>query len=174
MHSALCPPPQNLEPFSEPHRTGLPQAADIRAQIQKILESTLFSKCGRLTRFISFAAQHVLRGTGEPLKEYVVGVEVFDRACSYDPRIDPIVRVEARRLRSKLDSYYSSVGREDPVLIEFPKGTYAPVFRTRTSYQTMLRVMVANDVGSQLAMAVLPFTLLTAKGLDDGFAARFN
>jgi serine/threonine-protein kinase len=117
----------------------------------------MFSSCRRLTRFISFATQHALSGSGEPLKEYIVGVEVFDRSAGYDPRIDPIVRVEARRLRSKLSSYYASAGREDPVLIEFPKGAYAPVFRTRTS-------------PASAAMTVQPFELLTVNELDRSFA----
>jgi len=149
--------------------SGLLEPADVRAQIRKITESTLFSNCGRLTRFIYFAAQHVLERTGEPLKEYVIGVEVFDRTPAYDPRIDPIVRVEARRLRSKLNSYYASVGEGDPVLVEFPKGTYAPVFRARTSTRPMPRLMSA--AAAPLAMTVLPFAALTAGGLDNGFAA---
>jgi TolB-like protein len=169
MLPAFSAPSGIPEPFSEAHQTGLPQPADVRAQLQKILESTLFSKCERLTRFISFAAQHSLTGARGPLKEYVIGIEVFDRTSGYDPRIDPIVRVEARRLRSKLESYYASVGREDPVLVEFPKGTYAPVFRARTPPQAMLRVV--DDPTSQLAMTVLPFAPLTANGLDNRFAA---
>jgi serine/threonine-protein kinase len=160
---------RSLEPFGETNKTSLPEPTEIRAQVQKILKSRMFSHSERLIRFISFAAQHALNGTGEPLKEYVVGVEVFDRTPAYDPRIDPIVRVEARRLRSKLECYYASVGREDPVLVEFPKGTYVPIFRIRTSTQTMLRLV--NDSTSRLAVAVLPFAPLTRKGLDNGFAA---
>src|SRR5436190_20388594 len=117
MQADLGVPSRSLEPLSEAHKTGLPEPVDVRAQVRKILESALFSNCERLTRFISFAAQHVLSGTGEPLKEYVLGVEVFDRTSAYDPRIDPIVRVEARRLRSKLNSYYATVGREDHALV---------------------------------------------------------
>ena len=61
----------------------------------------------------------------------MIGVEVFDRGPSYDPRLDPIVRVEARRLRAKLLLYYEGEGKDDGLVIEFPKGTYQPVFRTR-------------------------------------------
>jgi serine/threonine-protein kinase len=136
--------------------------------VQRILGSRIFSQSARLARFISFAAQHALGGTGEPLKEYVVGVEVFDRTPAYDPRIDPIVRVEARRLRSKLASYYASFGRDDPVFIEFPVGTYTPVFRTRSCPAI---VAVVRDPAPGLALAVLPFAPLTTAGADNGFAA---
>ena len=53
-------------------------------------------------------------------------MEVFDRKPDYDPRVDPIVRVEARRLRAKLKAYYEGDGSADAVLIEFPSGSYAP------------------------------------------------
>jgi hypothetical protein len=75
--------------------------------------------------------EKALLGEGEQLKEYLLGVEVFDKGQSYDPRIDPIVRVEAARLRSKLRDYYQSQGQTDSVLIEFEKGSYAPAFQRR-------------------------------------------
>ena len=63
----------------------------------------------------------------QQVKESVLGREVYDRGAGYDPRTDPIVRVEARRLRAKLKAYYEGEGRDDLVRIEFPTGTYAPV-----------------------------------------------
>ena len=111
---------------------------DVQEQVRRILASRIFSRSARLTRFVSFATQHALHGNGESLKEYVLGVEVFDRPSAYDPRIDPIVRVEARRLRSKLASYYASVGRDDPVIVEIPKGTYTPVFRRQSCPTTIV------------------------------------
>ena len=71
--------------------------------------------------------EQTLDEKGDQLKEQLVGVEVFDRKGDYDPRTDPIVRVEAMRLRSKLKAYYTSAGRPDCVLIELPKGAYVPV-----------------------------------------------
>jgi TolB-like protein/Flp pilus assembly protein TadD len=64
-------------------------------------------------------------------KEYVIGVEVFDRGSSYNPSTDPIVRIQAGRLRSKLAEYYRTEGEHDPLVIELPKGTYVPVFHER-------------------------------------------
>ena len=168
MDPNLSVPSRGLEPFGETTKIRLPEPVEVYAQVKRILESRIFSNCGRLNRFISFAAQHALKCTGEPLKEYVIGVEVFDRTSAYDPRIDPIVRVEARRLRSKLNSYYASVGREDPVLIEFPKGTYAPSFCIRTLPP---RARVGDHPLPRLVMSVLPFAPLTTKAVGPGFAA---
>jgi hypothetical protein len=71
----------------------------------------------------------VLDGRTEPLKEYVIGVEVFDKDESFDPRVDAIVRVEAGRLRTKIKEYYGEEGRSDPVRIEIAKRCYVPKFR---------------------------------------------
>jgi len=84
-------------------------------------------------RFLRLAVEATLGQEQGKLKEYLIGVEVFDRNGHYDPRVDPIVRVEARRLRSKLAQYYETEGRNDPVVIAFPKGGYVPVFEKHTS-----------------------------------------
>src|SRR5712692_9721443 len=103
----------------------------VHAELEKILGGEAFAQSERLKRFLRLAVEEVLQGRGRQLKEYLIGVEVFDRHHAYDPRIDPIVRVEAHRLRSKLEEYYRTEGREDHVLIDLPKGTYVPVFRKR-------------------------------------------
>jgi Tol biopolymer transport system component len=82
---------------------------------------------------LRFTVESVLAGRGDQIKEYLLGVEVFDREVSYNPQIDPIVRVEAGRVRSKLKEYYEKEGRQDPVVIEFPKGSYVPVFEVRNA-----------------------------------------
>src|SRR5882672_2323826 len=114
-----------------PSHVALPAripARSVEEQLLRILASKPFAQSARMTRFLRFTVERALRGQSDQLKEYVIGVEVFDRKGSYDPRVDPIVRVEARRLRSKLKNYYDGDGRLDEVIIEFPKGTYAPVF----------------------------------------------
>lgn len=110
---------------------GSSSPGEIRLQLERILASPLFSGAQRLERFLSFTVGKTLRGEADEIKEYLLGVEVFDRGESFDPRIDPIVRVEARRLRDKLKEYYEGEGREDPVRIELPKGSYVPSFRLR-------------------------------------------
>ena len=143
--------------------TPVPADNDVVTQIQRIQASRLFSRSERLCRFLHFAANHALSGNGQRLKEYLVGVEVFDRGPAYDPRIDPIVRVEARRLRAKLKAYYASTGRDDQLRIEFPKGTYSPVFRFRTSPRVKLKP------AADAAIAVLPFESLTNSTAHESF-----
>lgn len=100
----------------------------VEAELQKILTSPLFSKSPRHSRFLSFVVNKALAGEAESVKEYLIGVEVFDRRSGYDPGSDPIVRAEARRLRARLAEYYREFGQHDAVHIELPKGTYVPVF----------------------------------------------
>ena len=109
---------------------GMPREA-VEEQLSRLFESPGFVASERLRRFVRFTVDATLEGEAARIKEYVVGVEVFDRGEDYDPRIDPIVRVEAGRLRSKLDEYYSGPGRDDPIRIRFPKGGYVPVFEAR-------------------------------------------
>ena len=86
-----------------------------------------FAKSERLKRFLSFTVERVLAGDTADLKEYVIALEVFDRSPDYNPKVDAVVRVEARRLRSRLDQYYATEGLQDPIRIQFPSGTYVPV-----------------------------------------------
>src|SRR6185295_554444 len=101
----------------------------------------------------------------------IIGVEVFDRKPDYDPRIDPIVRVEARRLRAKLKAYYTSSGRGDQIMIGLPKGAYLPFFKTRTVAAQDLHTLVAVPKGPvKKSIAVLPFSNLAQGGEDDYFS----
>ena len=101
----------------------------IVAQLDRVLSSKAFRQADRLKRFLSFTVQETIAGRGEQLKEFVIGVEVFGKGPSFDPRSDPIVRVQARRLRAQLARYYSEEGQADETLIELPKGGYTPVFK---------------------------------------------
>ena len=100
----------------------------IEAELHKILASTEFAHSERHRRFLRFTVERALQGHADQLKEYVLGVEVFDRGTAFDPRTDSIVRTEATRLRSKLNEYYQTQGRNDRVIIEFRKGSYRPIF----------------------------------------------
>jgi TolB-like protein len=106
-----------------------PTSDDVRLQLDRLLASAVFANAGRMSRFLRFVVERTLAGEGERLKEYVVGIEVFDRATDYDPRVDSIVRVEAARLRSKLAEYYAGEGRGDAVVVTLPKGGYAAVVK---------------------------------------------
>jgi Tol biopolymer transport system component len=104
-------------------KTLLPAA--VQAELQRILISEPFRQAERMQRFLKFTV------TADPseLKEAVIGVQVFDRDPGYDPKTDSIVRVEARRLRTKLAEYYTGEGAGSAVRIELPKGSYVPLIR---------------------------------------------
>jgi TolB-like protein/Tfp pilus assembly protein PilF len=125
-----------------------------RQQLERILSSATFRQVDRLRRFLGFVANESLDGRGDQLKEYVIGVQVFDKDSSFDPRADPIVRVQARRLRSRLVRYYREEGGADPVVIELPKGGYAPVFKRRDTGSAGRRAVGATLAG-QNTIAVL-------------------
>ena len=77
-----------------------------------------------------------LNGNAGELKEYTIGAQALERGDSFDPRTDPIVRAEASRLRTRLALYYATEGLSDAVAISLPKGSYVPVFETRTQNRT--------------------------------------
>ncbi len=111
---------------------GVP-AAEIRAELELILRSRAFIQSHRIRRFLQFVVEESLLGQPHRLKEYLIGLEVFDRREAFDPRVDSIVRVEARRLRYKLEEYYRLEGREDAVRIVLRKGSYVPIFEYRNN-----------------------------------------
>jgi TolB-like protein/Flp pilus assembly protein TadD len=157
---------------SELHVSANPSADQVRAQVDRIIASRLFVRSERLCRFLRFCVERTLDEKGDRLKEQLVGVEVFDRKGDYDPRTDPIVRVEARRLRSKLKAYYTSSGKPDGVLIELPKGAYVPSFRLRTASQAVsspARPQPSSNAGER-SIAVLPFANLTPDASADYFS----
>lgn len=103
-------------------------AAAILSVKERLLRSAAFRRAGRLRRFLEYVIEEELAGRGERLKEYTIGVGVFERRGDFDPRIDTIVRVEAIKLRERLESYFRSEGTTEPVRILIPKGSYRPVF----------------------------------------------
>jgi eukaryotic-like serine/threonine-protein kinase len=111
-------------------RTSEQIAAAVRDQLQRIVNSPGFLHSERLRRFLTHCVDATLTGRLEDLKEYTIGRSAFDRPKHYNPAEDPIVRVEARRLRKKLEEYYQT-HTGDPVVIELPKGGYLPIFEFR-------------------------------------------
>ena len=95
----------------------------IRAQLVRILNSGPFHQSHRRQRFLEYLVNETLAGRGERLKAYNVALKVFDRPETFDPITDPLVRIEAARLRDKLREYYGTDGQGDPVHIDLPKGT---------------------------------------------------
>jgi serine/threonine-protein kinase len=112
-----------------PSVNGLP-VTDIRTELDRILRSRVFVHSHRIRRFLQFVVEECLSGRHHRLKEYLIGLEVFTRQDSFDPRVDSIVRVEARRLRAKLDEYYAAEGQDAAIRIQLRKGSYVPAFET--------------------------------------------
>ncbi|HEY1336510.1 MAG TPA: tetratricopeptide repeat protein [Bryobacteraceae bacterium] len=139
------------------------------AQLERILASKSFRQADRLKRFLTFIVEETLAGRGERLKEFVVGVEVFGKDDLFDPRNDPIVRVQARRLRSQLARYYREEGADDELVIELPKGGYAPVFRPRKS--AAARRPASPILVSRNTVVALPFADHSASG-SQGYFCR--
>jgi tetratricopeptide (TPR) repeat protein len=104
---------------------------EINEALRRILASDPFLRSERLTHFLTYIVGKTLQGHSESLKEYHIGVEVCGRKESYDTRTDPVVRVEARRLRAALSLYYANDGKGDSVQISLPKGGYVPCFSSR-------------------------------------------
>lgn len=119
----------------ETGRPAGPAECDIRAQLERILTSPEFNVPERVRQFLSYVVEQTLAGRAERIKAYSVAVEVFGRDANFDMQNDPVVRIEAGRLRRALERYYLLAGSSDPVLIEIPKGAYVPHFAWRPSHQ---------------------------------------
>ena len=109
-----------------------PAEPEIRTALSAIIGGRQFQSASRLSSFLNYIVDETLKGNDHYLKEYVLGTEVFGRAPDYDPRIDPIVRNSAVRLRKKLEEYYAENSDACDVIISLPKGHYVPVFSRRT------------------------------------------
>jgi Tol biopolymer transport system component len=157
---------------NEREKSGLPDAA-IRAQLERIIASEVFSRSQQLRRFLSFIVEQSLAAQGYTLKESVLAHELYGKGTDFDGGTDPVVRVDARRLRDKLREYYAD--SSDPVVITLPKGSYVPVFERSTTSHTdtvhppALTPPVVNRpairptrAGTWFAALALAATMLTA------------
>jgi TolB-like protein/Tfp pilus assembly protein PilF len=142
----------------------------IRQQLERMLSSATFEQVERLKRFISFIVTEAAAGRSDELKEYVVGVQVFGKEPSFDPRTDPIVRVQARRLRARISRYYHDEGQQDELIIELPKGGYAPVFKRREG-RLAARASLTTALASRNTVAVVPFSDHSENGDLEYFCA---
>ena len=105
-----------------------PSIEDCKEQVRRVVQSAAFRNAATLQLLFQFLTEKTISGAAESLKEYTIGVEALGRKPDFDPKIDPIVRVQSHRLRVKLKEYYDVEGYRDPVLIQFPKGHYVPTF----------------------------------------------
>jgi hypothetical protein len=104
---------------------------DCRAAAIRVLASSAFLASPNLAAFLRFVVEATLSGQSDRIKGYTIGTEALGRGSDFDPQTDPIVRVEAGRLRRTLYSYYANDGANDSIVIALPIGSYVPTFTPR-------------------------------------------
>ena len=109
--------------------SGAPEAEDVVEQLDRILASGDFDASPRSRAFIRFIVEETLAGRQEALTQAAIATRVFGRREDFDPTVDPIVRIQAGRLRRSLERYYLLSGAADPVRIDLPRGSYVPAAR---------------------------------------------
>ena len=134
--------------------------AEVKRQLEELLARPEWTQTVRMSQFLRFVVECSLAGQGSTLKESVVGVAVFGRDPGYDPKTDPVVRVEARRLRQKLAEYYAGPGAADAIRFVLPKGTYQPQFER----MAVPEAPVKSRRGPVMAVAGAAMLVLLAGG----------
>lgn len=149
------------------NRVGL---REIQEELERILSSPRFRRSRRMSRYLTVLVKHAMKEDG-PLGAHEIAAEVFDRA-NLDPKTDPIVRVEARRLRHFLEEYYHKEGFEDPVVISIPNPGYTPRFSRNNE---VARGNGSSESGggahrrSSKSIVVLPFLNMTNNPRNEAF-----
>jgi TolB-like protein len=120
-------------PAQQPDLAGSSDPNLVAQQLTRILSSPDFVKAGKLVAFLQYVITKSEAGDAEQIKEYAIAVDVFGKPASFDPRMDTLVRVQASKLRGRLEKYYSGPGLKDPIHIAIPRGTYVPVVTSATN-----------------------------------------
>ncbi len=155
--------------MNSPHTEGV-SPAQIDAELSRVLGSPEFENSERMKSFLSYLVTETVEGRAERLKGYNIGVDVFERGDDFDPVVNPIVRVEAGRLRRLLHNYYLGPGDNNPLKITVPKGAYVPAFERRSNGSSRSRSGIFSEEADARALAmprgpsiaVLPFDNLSA------------
>jgi hypothetical protein len=105
----------------------------ITSQLEFILNSPGFDANPRQKAILTYIVNQSLAGKAREITDATLAAEVFGRSSDYDPKIDPIVRIQTDVLRRALARYYKTAGKSDPIRIDIPRGTYVPVFHKKKS-----------------------------------------
>ncbi|RWP41106.1 MAG: hypothetical protein EOR04_16815 [Mesorhizobium sp.] len=153
---------------------------DCRAELALILDSRDFDATDREHRFFRYVVEETLAGRGDRIKAYSVAVEVFGRGEFFDPKSDPIVRIEAGHLRRALERYYLTSGQIDPILITIPKGGYVPDFARReqtpvaqSQTQIVSRPVVEPPARRMWSHLLIPAALVVLLAVGAAVSARW-
>jgi adenylate cyclase len=152
--------------------TGELTPDSVRATLDKILSSPGFANADRLSRFLRYTVEETLNGQTDKLKESLLGIDVFGRKPTYDPRVDAVVRTEAVKLRARLRDYYESEGREDEIIIDLPKGGYIPAFRFRDKLPPVTATEVVEKPGPDWKPALAGALILAVLALSIYWTTR--
>ena len=149
--------------------TGIARPENVRATLDRAIAAGALGRSDQLVRFLRFVVERTLAGHGDSLKEYTIGVEALGRSVTFDPTRDAVVRVQARQLRYRLAEYFGGRGRDEPIVIDLPKGSYAPVFSVRAPVASApppasARPSVVRLRGPALAVSILAALALGAVG----------
>ena len=122
--------PGNIESHTSYHSPDS-RAQEIRAYLGRLVAGEHFSAASRRGQLLRYLVEHTLKGDADKINEYAIGLDVFQRPASFDPRIESVVRTEFSRLRQRLRDYYAEDGRRDTIVIEFPPRSYEASFTFR-------------------------------------------
>ncbi len=140
-----------------------PTEGEVRAHLERVLRSRPFVRSNRLKRFLSYVVEAKLAGDEDSIQEYAIALAVFDRRESFDPRLDSIVRTEARRLRQRLEEVYAGAGAEESIRIRIPPPGYIPTFsKSADSAQSSRRNWALVAAAGVLVLALVAAALTTS------------
>ena len=136
----------------------------VRRHLEQLLLSSSFDASRRSRDFLCFVVEEALAGRGEELTQLALAIKVFGRKDDFDPLVDPIVRIQAGRLRRSLERYYMLEGKGQALRIELAKGTYVPVFHDVEAAEIVAPEPVASNPWPSIA--VRPFEVLPGTRLS--------
>jgi hypothetical protein len=114
-----------------------------RRQVEKITQSPVFHGSESLCHLLKYLSEQSAANPGIPIKEHQIATDVFRRPADFDPRLDSSVRVQTGRLRAKLHDYYATLGAQDEIVVELPRGAYALLFEPKTAAARIMQSVEA-------------------------------
>jgi hypothetical protein len=142
------------------------ESQEVLAQLERMLASACLAPAPSLCRFLRYVVEETLAGRSALLKEYSIGTAVFSRGEKFSPRTDPIVRVQARNLRTRIEQYYAGPGVADPIRIDLPKGAYVPVFEQRQVAAPARKWVLSAVIAVAALLAIVSAAILETQRLS--------